>query len=261
MIEVIYKEEKQEAQGNEGLFYIPRNIRQIGLVHENYKIYIEDYVYTFLVRLSRSEEKTDSEKAQIAVLTGETKWCSGTSYLFIKGALMTEDMEAAADHIDFTEEVWGKIHEEQEQYFKDQEIVGWFFSRPQLPMEMTELFNRVHLRYFGGEKVLMLMEPLEREDAFFRYENSFMAKQSGYYIYYEKNSEMQAYMIDKNTELKPELTETYEDDAVKVFGRLSQIRKKRIKKTEERNVQTKNSPLFFLMQQQPVWQWQYWWWA
>lgn len=28
-------------------------------------------------------------------------------------------------------------------------------------------FVKVHLRHFGGEKVLMLMEPGEREDAFF----------------------------------------------------------------------------------------------
>ena len=48
MIEVIYKEEKQEAKGNQGVFSIPRNIRQIGLINENYRIYVEDYVYTFL---------------------------------------------------------------------------------------------------------------------------------------------------------------------------------------------------------------------
>ena len=31
MIEVIYKDEKQEARGNEGIFELPKNIRQIGL--------------------------------------------------------------------------------------------------------------------------------------------------------------------------------------------------------------------------------------
>lgn len=231
MIEVIYKEEKQETP-DDGIFvHIPRNIRQIGLVHENYKIYIEDYVYTFLVRLSRSEDEKEGRKGRIAVLTGETKWHLGISYLFIKGALMTEDMEAAADHIDFTEEVWGRIHEEQEKYFEEQEIVGWFFSQPQIPMEMTELFARVHLRHFGGEKVLMLMEPLEREDAFFRYENSSMAKQSGYYIYYEKNPQMQAYMIEKNKELQPEITEKCDDTAVKSFREIITNKKSEAEET------------------------------
>ena len=230
MIEIIYKEENKEAQGEEAMFNIPRNIRQIGLIRDDFKIYMEDYVYTFLVRLSRVENENEGPKAKVAVLTGETKWWSGTTYLFVKGALMVNDMEAAQDHIDFTDEIWVRIHAEQEKYFSDQEIVGWFFSQPQLSLEITELFARVHLKHFGGEKILMLMEPLEKEDAFFRYENSFMARQSGYYIYYEKNPLMQAYMIEKNGELQPTLTEKYEDDAVKSFRKIIKGKKE---ETEE----------------------------
>lgn len=55
MIEVIYKDESQEGQNGEEPFGLPRNIRQIGLVAEDYRIYMEDYVYTFLVRLARAE--------------------------------------------------------------------------------------------------------------------------------------------------------------------------------------------------------------
>ena len=54
MIEVIYKEEKQEAKNGENLFNLPRNIRQVGLTTGNMRIYIEDYVYTFLTRLARN---------------------------------------------------------------------------------------------------------------------------------------------------------------------------------------------------------------
>lgn len=230
MIEVIYKEEASETPEEENCVQIPRNIRQIGLVEEDCKIYIEDYVYTFLVRLSRSEEK-EGQSAQVAVLTGETRWQDGTSYLFIKGALMVEGMEAAEDHLDFTEEIWQRIHEEQETYFDGQEIVGWFFSKPQFPMEANEVLTRTHLKHFGGEKVLMLMEPQEREDAFFRYENGFMASLGGYYIYYEKNPQMQAYMIEKNKEIQPEAAETYEDQAVKSFRKIISSKKE---ETEER---------------------------
>lgn len=219
MIEVIYKEENQEEQ-EETAVQIPRNIRQIGQSDENCKIYIEDYVYTFLVRLSRSEEGNSSREAQVAVLTGESRWWCGASYLFIRGALIAEGMEAAADHIHFTDEIWQKIHEEQEKYFGEQEIVGWFFSQPQIPVEANEIFTRVHLKHFGGEKVLMLMEPQEREDAFFVYENGFMEKKSGYYIFYEKNPRMQAYMIEKNDELHTETEEKCEDKAVKNFRRI-----------------------------------------
>ena len=220
MIEVIYKDESQDAKSGEEPFGLPRNIRQIGLVRDDYKIYMEDYVYTFLVRLARSENVSGETKAQVAVLTGEIKWRSQTAYLFIKGAMMAEDMDAAPDHIDFSGEQWKKIQKEQEKYFAEQEIVGWFFSQPQLVMEVSELMTKIHMKHFGGEKVLMLMEPQEREDAFFHYENNEMVHLGGYYLYYEKNPSMQTYMIDKNKELQPEVQEHYEDQAVKDFRKI-----------------------------------------
>ena len=156
----------------------------------------------------------------VAVLTGNLKWRSQTAYLFIKGAIIAEEMEAAPDHIDFSENQWKQIQEAQKEYFEDQEIVGWFFSQPQLLLKVSEVMLKVHMKHFGGEKVLMLMEPQEREDAFFRYENNEMVRLGGYYLYYEKNPGMQTYMIDKNEELQPEPQEKYEDQAVKDFRKI-----------------------------------------
>ena len=162
MIEVIYKDESQETQNGEEPFGLPRNIRQIGLVGDDYRIYMEDYVYTFLVRLARTEDSLGEAKTRVAVLTGNLKWRSQTAYL----------LEAAPDHTDFSENQWKQIQEAQKEYFEDQEIVGWFFSQPQLLLKVSEVMSKVHMKHFGGEKVLMLMEPQEREDAFFRYENN-----------------------------------------------------------------------------------------
>ena len=171
MIEVIYKDESQEGQNGEEPFGLPRNIRQIGLAAEDYRIYMEDYVYTFLVRLARTEDSLGEAKTRVAVLTGNLKWRSQTAYLFIKGAIIAEEMEAAPDHIDFRKSMEADTGSQKE-YFEDQEIVGWFFSQPQLLLKVSEVMSKVHMKHFGGEKVLMLMEPQEREDAFFRYENN-----------------------------------------------------------------------------------------
>ena len=111
MIEVIYKDESQEGQNGEEPFGLPRNIRQIGLAAEDYRIYMEDYVYTFLVRLARTEDSLGEAKTRVAVLTGNLKWRSQTAYLFIKGAIIAEEMEAAPDHIDFSENQWKQIQE------------------------------------------------------------------------------------------------------------------------------------------------------
>ena len=56
MIEVIYKDENREAKGREGIFSVPKNIRQIGLIKGNCRIYMEDYVYTFLGKYAGAEE-------------------------------------------------------------------------------------------------------------------------------------------------------------------------------------------------------------
>lgn len=228
MIEVIYKDEKQMAKGNEGIFNLPKNIRQIGLPGEEYRIYIEDYVYTFLRKIA---EKTEEESGTVAVFTGETKWNSGTGYLFIKGALLADVGETTAEHVEFSDITWQKIHEEIEQYFPGQEIVGWFLAQKSLLMEVTEGLQRLHMKLFGGEKVLMLMDPVEKEETFFCYENGLMVRQSGYYIYYEKNPQMQAYMLEKNPQLQEEEQENVSDDAVRAFRKI--IQKKHKEETPE----------------------------
>ena len=213
MIEVVYKDEKQHAKGNEGIFQLPRNVRQIGTTDQNYRVYMEDYVYTFLGRAAASGENKEEEERHLAVFMGETKWDAGTCCLFIRGAVLVSGGEISREHVEFTDAMWQQIHEDAEKYFEGEEIVGWFLGGRMQQMEVTEMILRIHLKHFGGEKVLMLMDPVENEEAFFHYENSFMVKQSGFYIYYEKNLQMQNYMIEKNPELSAPQEEEVHDDA------------------------------------------------
>lgn len=229
MIEVIYKDEKQTAKGNEESFNLPKNIRQIGIPNEKYQIYIEDYVYTFLKKIAEKAE--EEEKGAAAVFTGEIKWNSGTGYLFIRGALTAEAGEISAEHVEFSDLTWQKLHEETEHYFAGQEIIGWFLTQKSLQMEVAEGVQRIHMKLFGGEKVLMLMDPVEKEEAFFCYDNGRLLRQSGYYIYYEKNPQMQAYMLEKNPELNQPEQELVADDAVKTFRKI--IQKKHTEETQE----------------------------
>ncbi|CUM94761.1 LysM domain/BON superfamily protein [Blautia hydrogenotrophica] len=228
MIEVIYKEDKCKAQGNEQFFHIPKNIRQIGLISEEHKIYIEDYAYTFLGRIAAEQPM----KGRLAVLLGQSNWAEGTSYIFIRCALQVQEMDISPEHLNFSDEVWGKVNEQMEEYFPGQEVVGWFFSAPQISMEVTDVIYRTHMNSFGGnDKVLFLMEPQEKEEAFFRYENGHMAKQLGYYVYYEKNPMMQEYMIAMNQEQESDSREKVTDDAVLTFR--SKVRRKQEKRASE----------------------------
>ena len=80
MIEIVYKENKEQANGNEGYFHLPKNIRQVGDTNGRERIYLEDYVGTFLKKYFSAPE------GRAAMLFGEFKWADGISYFFIRSA-------------------------------------------------------------------------------------------------------------------------------------------------------------------------------
>lgn len=233
MIEVIYEKEKEKAEGNQAFFRIPNNIRQIGEIQGNQKIYIEDYAYTYLCRIASE----DSAKGRAAILLGQANWKDGKTYLFIKSAVALHDIEVSEEHFAFTKDVWKQIYEENKKFFPNQEIVGWFLSLPGCSMELHEGISKTHFNHFGGnEKVLMVMEPLEKEEAFYRYEEGKLTRQEGFYVYYEKNEPMQNFLIEQNKYAR-ERSEKVADEAVKTF------RKKVEEKTKGKK-RDKIAPLF-----------------
>lgn len=240
MIEIVYKEEKKEANGNEEFFYLPKNIRQIGEIKGVRKIYVEDYVYTFLKRMGTDKEST----GHIAVLMGKYKWTEGNSYLFIQSAMELQDMEVSMEHLQFTDKEWGEVHDTREQYFKGQEILGWVLSIPGVSFEMNDVIRKTHLNYFAGsDKVLLVMEPTEKEEAFYCYEDGRMQREGGYYIYYEKNEAMQEYMIAYGKNKPIEETEKIPDRAVANFRKTLEQKQEPMKEEETK---TGHTPIYAL---------------
>ena len=224
MIEIIYKEDQKKSGEKDRFFRIPNNIRQIGEIKGHQKIYIEDYAYTFLKKISRN----GAGEGQAAILLGQYHWSEGCAYLFIRSALQIDDMEVSPDHLAFTDKVWGQIYEEEKKYFPEQEIVGWFVSLPGFNMEISEGMLKTHLNHFAGnDKTLFVMEPGEREEAFFLYEGGRLTRQPGFYIYYEKNEAMQAYMIEKSQNKSIEETEKIPDRAVVDFRKAVKDKKEK----------------------------------
>lgn len=216
MIEVVYKEEKKEAVGNEAFFQLPKNIRQIGEISAAYKIYMEDYVHTFMARIAEQETK-----ARVGLFLGKSNWMDGVTYIFIRSALLMEKMEVSLEHISFTDEIWQQAEQEIERCFFGQQVVGWFFIMPECPMELNDVLYRTHLNYFGGsDKLLYMFEPIEKEEMFFHYENGCMSRQRGFYIYYDKNQPMQEYMIRINKNVPIEKKEEIRDKAVQDFRKI-----------------------------------------
>lgn len=218
MIEVIYNETSKEAKENAPIVRLPKNVRQIGTAGNGNRIYVEDYVITYLNQFSGK----DISVPKVAVLMGQAV-SAEENYIFISGAIDVEEIEIDSEGITFTEQVWGSIYEKIKEYFDQLEIVGWFLSVPGFPVNINETIVKTHLDNFAGnQKVFMMSEPIEKEDAFYSYEQGELVKQPGYYIYYEKNNAMQSYMISRHEEEGEESAEVVEDYAARHFRTIVQ---------------------------------------
>ncbi len=231
MIEIIYNKEKESAVGNEEYFCVPRNIRQIGQPSLDCKIYVEDYVYGYLAKAWKEIET----KGKMAILLGKCNWKDGIFYIFLKSAIVMEKIEVSGEYISIKDETWGKIYEEMKEFFPGQEVIGWYLDLPGGGLKITDLISRIHLKHFGGnDKVLYLADSEEQDNAFFLYRNGRLEKQTGYYIFYEKNEPMQEYILAKNPKASVDFTGKAQDRAV------SDFRKIIARKREEKEVKSSN---------------------
>lgn len=193
---------------------IPRNVRQMGEPEAARKIYVEDYVVTYL----RQYAKEEMQNSRGAVLLGNAKEQEGIPYFFIRSAIGIEmDTEPEGGTL-FTEQMWIKIYEEIENYFKGQEILGWFLSMPGFPLEISYEISDIHRHYFAGwDKVLFMEDPTEGEEAFFAMSGEGLERQNGYFIFYERNEPMQKYMLEMRDGKSVDAQEEFTDRAARSF--------------------------------------------
>lgn len=178
---------------------LPKNFRQIGEAAGLTKIYIEDYVMTYLSAIT----KDSRTYVRGAILFGEIQREDSFTYVFVKGAMEAQNIELDLDETVFDDEVWKKIYDTKEQYFGQAQVVGWYLCRMGMSIRLNDKIKKTHFENFPGDgKILYVRDPLEEEEAMYAYRGQDLLRQNGYYIYYVKNKEMQEYLIDKREENK-----------------------------------------------------------
>ena len=193
---------------------LPKNVRQIGNVCDEPKIYVEDYVDTFLGQL---QEKA-MEKPVAAALTGEITKCEDKVVVYISGAIRAEDVEVEGTNLKISEEIWEKIEKEQKEYFKDQKLIGWCLLETGHPMSMNRGAQELHRKIYDQENTIFIWKDASSSDEmYFAYKYNELMQIGGHYIYYEKNPEMQNYMINTRKENGVTPSEVVEDRAAKNF--------------------------------------------
>ncbi len=188
MIEIIYQGEEEGLAETKTDLKLPKNVRQIGDVgQENKKIYVEDFVMSYVKHFS-------SRNLKYGVLLGNVIKHSGNTYFFISGAVCAKPV--IDNEIIFDEDVWTGIYENIKNFFDNVEIVGWFLSIPGMLAGDMANIQKIHLDNFAGnDKVCFVLDRIECEDTFHIYSDGGMKKIEGHYIYYEKNVDMQSYMV------------------------------------------------------------------
>lgn len=198
MTETIY--EKKAAVAVTGR-QLPNNRRQIGNPGQaEPEVFIEDYAFSFAKSLS----ERDYTGCVVGVLVGEYVEEARGDKLLVRGVLEAKDV-LRHDMVCFTETIWAGIYRDIREYFPAMQIVGWFLGGPGFLLEDTERQKKIQEDNFGGgDKVLLKMDSIEKEQKFHFYREGEMQELPGYYIYYERNKEMQSYMAETGRNLPEE---------------------------------------------------------
>ncbi len=169
---------------------MPKNIRQIGQVSGNQRVYLEDYVITYLKQIP-----TSGETMRVIILYGKKEMMGDELCWFVNGAIGAEkDFFMEKTVID--QESWQHVNEMAERFFPELTVLGWAIAGSDSTKEIEEQILRTQKQFFRpDQKLYFEYNTEEKEEYVYLFEKGKMRQQSGYYIYYERNECMQNYMV------------------------------------------------------------------
>lgn len=143
---------------------LPQNICLVGQADNNRKIFVEEYVISYLQKIANFRKEP-----QIIVFFGDGYEREGVKYYFLKGAASHRASDIMLKRTDeFYFQTVGK------QYFPELKGIGWYYMEEGYS-EMLKILQDMREQNFGNIK--------------------------GYYMYFEKNCAMEEYL--GNQTLKP----------------------------------------------------------
>ena len=167
---------------------IPRCNRIVGKPEKDCKIYIEDYVKSYIARLAQDT----SEKGNIEILYGKYRTDGRRMEIDVGGA-------AALTHISRTGRQNKSLVKEIEvinmEFFPELEPVGWFYNREKTGKIDYAAMMDIHEELLGERNGIFVIPGESPDPDVFSYAEDGFRKHRGYIVYYEKNTEMQEYLL------------------------------------------------------------------
>ena len=139
---------------------LPKNITQIGETNPHCKIYVEDYVISYIRQLNQYAR----EKGLAVALYGTKREEGEITYLFLYGACKLNFLQRECRHL--SQAVCQEVEKQRRKYFSDYVFLGY--------------------RLLDGEMV----------EGFHICEQGVCRYVEGYAQFYEKNDQMLAFMLD-----------------------------------------------------------------
>ena len=184
---------EQDMKRNYEYRHLPDNIRQIGESSDRCRIYIEDYVQTYIRRIFQ-----DKQENSIVVFIGCEGKEAAAGNLFIYGAV---EIPMNSEHTVMQEEQWDMLFHMISEYFPYGRIMGWGCGVGIWNSEVDYWVRKMQEEQFAEESsVLFLADLSEREEKIFVYSDHAFEELSGYFVYYERNPQMQEYMLREQPE-------------------------------------------------------------
>ncbi len=198
----------------------PKNVRQIGSVGDEPKIYVEDYVDIYL-----NQQEQAAETPVGVILIGEILKLEGQDVVCISGAMRIRDVRMNGTEIVIEKETFQNMEEERKKYFPSGEAVGWCLIENGHPSRQDREIKKVHNRRFPRDNTVFIWkDALDKEETFYSFRNGEMIQMDGHFIYYEKNPDMQNYMIMTRKQNGVTPCEMVEDQAAKDFRSIVRMR-------------------------------------
>ncbi len=180
---------------NEEKTILPSNVRQIGSITGDERIYMEDYACTYLQQYAAWEP--NREKA--ALLVGRACEADGEKVLFISGVIQGKYAVRRGGITELTEKTWQYAKKQLDLYFDGLEIVGWAYIQPGFEDYLSDgIMDYQRKNADRGLRVLFLNDPAEKLTSFFKWDSQSetFSTVRGYLVYYEKNEGMHEYMLE-----------------------------------------------------------------
>lgn len=169
---------------------LPENIRQMGEQPEKNRVYIEDYVVTYMHQIFQKKQ----EEA-IVIFVGQKGEGKAKNCSFIYGAVEIE-LDLLAGNQAFTQETWDKIYDKVHEYFPGSQVLGWGCGVGMWNSQIDKNVRQIQQKHFSQEEKLLFLEDLsEKEEKIWHWYHGKLQEMSGYVIYYDKNPQMQDYML------------------------------------------------------------------